>query len=744
MSELHHNYSTVDNTEKPNAPIKTLERTFSLTIFPNSYAKTKTYTQGGFEDLVLSLEAIPTVQRKEDCCYIKLAAFGDTKTNKKCLRHDANVVAVSGIEVDYDAGVMPPDAAAAIFEAANIEALIYTSASHTIEKPRWRGLFPLSKDITGSTEEMREERKQMVRRIDFLLGEVLAPESYVLSQSFYFGVVGSQEEAGLFDIIECKGRYIDLCDELPCGVNNAKAATGAATPQIANMLDKLSGAESVDSAYTEFDFDKVFDGFSKDTYHQGIVSLTSHYAGLKMPLSDIIANVEVSMQTHGVVGSSKYCERFEQIPDRAASAITKFSKSADVPTDVLGEIKPLDTKHLMANKPANPPELIPGVIPYSVFGLVGTGGVAKSTLALYVSLCLAAGREVMDCRQPPMGVLYLSGEDCEAQLFPRLYALIDALKLNEQEQADLSKNFHLKDLTGVLVRLVETDSSNNIVITAFTDDLITAYQPHDIKLVWVDPTGFFGAGERLVNDGEMALMQAGRRISNGLGEAAVGFIHHVSKEAARGKFTDQHAGRGGSAFADNSRAMLVMTQYTDKDAKGNTINGDKPPLSLIENDPNIVADMRLVQLNVAKYSYGPRNPLPYWFIRAEGRPFDISIISPPSGDEARKITAERIKADRVKRAEEDKSDIIAVLYIIFKRLAAGLPVTKAQLEKCDEVELDMSISRNRLRRAYDRAVSNGIIIKTGQGSATQITLHENWQSMAGVGNKPLPWEVKTV
>jgi RecA-family ATPase len=472
---------------------------------------------------------------------------------------------------------------------------------------------------------------------------------------------------------------------------------------------------------------------SADSYHGPLTSLAGYFIKSGATRGSAVLILQTLMESvKGETDGARWLERYNDI-ERTVDYCVK----ADKPADVLGEIKPLDTKRLMANKPDDPPELIQGVIPYSVFGLVGTGGVAKSTFALYVSICLASGREVLECRQPPIGVLYLSGEDEETQILPRLYALIDALDLNEEEQANLANHFHFKDLTGVMVRLVETDKNNNIVITAFTDQLIEAYQPHNIKLLWVDPTGFFGAGERLVNDGEMALMQAGRRISKGLGGAAVGFIHHVSKEAARNKFTDQHAGRGGSAFADNSRAMLVMNLYTGKDK-----DGDRPPVDLIENDPNIVEDLRLVQLNVAKYSYGIRNPRPYWITRSASNPFDLNIITPPSGTEARRIAAERRATDQAKKVEDKKLDLITVLLIIEKRQAEGLPVTKTQLEKCDEVEIHKRITRAKLRSAYERAESQGLIRKTGNGTRTQIILHENWRGIAGYGTEPLLREVE--
>ena len=141
-------------------------------------------------------------------------------------------------------------------------------------------------------------------------------------------------------------------------------------------------------------------------------------------------------------------------------------------------------------------------------------------------------------------------------------------------------------------------------------------------------------------------MQAGRRLSKGLGGAAVGFIHHVSKEAARNNFTDQHAGRGGSAFADNSRAMLVMNAYTEgKD-------GDKPPKGLLDEDPLVVEDSRLIQLNVAKYSYGPRNPRPYWIVRGASNAFDLTVHIPPTAQESKKEKAKAVQEKKHKQYEE--------------------------------------------------------------------------------------------
>jgi hypothetical protein len=42
----------------------------------------------------------------------------------------------------------------------------------------------------------------MVARVDTRLGNILAKESYTLSQSFYFRVVKEKKDADLFDLVE--------------------------------------------------------------------------------------------------------------------------------------------------------------------------------------------------------------------------------------------------------------------------------------------------------------------------------------------------------------------------------------------------------------------------------------------------------------------------------------------------------------------------------------------------------------
>jgi hypothetical protein len=124
-----------------------------------------------------------TARDKAALPLVKLATFGDARTDKGSLRHDANLLRVSGVEGDYDAGAVSPQDAAERLRQAGIAALIYTTPSHKAEAPRWRVLAPLAGDVAPT------EREALCARLNGALGGILATESFTPSQSYYFGAV---------------------------------------------------------------------------------------------------------------------------------------------------------------------------------------------------------------------------------------------------------------------------------------------------------------------------------------------------------------------------------------------------------------------------------------------------------------------------------------------------------------------------------------------------------------------------
>ena len=128
------------------------------------------------------------------------------------------MLSLSGCETDYDAGKVAFAAVCEIIRKANILAMLYTSPSHTEEKPRWRVLCPFSADLDPT------RRYQMVARLNGVLGGILAGESFTLSRSYYFGSINDRPPPQV-EIID--GDYLDLRPDLDAGATGKPAKVGA-------------------------------------------------------------------------------------------------------------------------------------------------------------------------------------------------------------------------------------------------------------------------------------------------------------------------------------------------------------------------------------------------------------------------------------------------------------------------------------------------------------------------------------
>lgn len=166
----------------------------AFSIIPDVSGKSIERQTMQWNELANMLANPPTYTDKFDCPLIKLATFGDIATEKGALRHDGNVLTVTGVEGDYDGEVVPMSWAAEKLRAAGIAAVFYTSAHHTPEKPRWRVVCPLSASF------MPTLREGFLASVDALLGNILASESYALSQTYFYGrVAGAPFESVVID-----------------------------------------------------------------------------------------------------------------------------------------------------------------------------------------------------------------------------------------------------------------------------------------------------------------------------------------------------------------------------------------------------------------------------------------------------------------------------------------------------------------------------------------------------------------
>jgi hypothetical protein len=161
----------------------------------------------------------PVKAEKTHLPWLVLGRFGDQRSDKGCLRHKGNLLAITGVESDYDGKV---DGGKTSFEevverlrGAGVEAVVYTSASHTTAAPRWRVLCPFAREYEPT------DRDRFLDRLNGVLGGVLEPESWTLSRAYYFGNVAGKTPVRVETI---RGTRLDLLDHLDSGAIGKRGA----------------------------------------------------------------------------------------------------------------------------------------------------------------------------------------------------------------------------------------------------------------------------------------------------------------------------------------------------------------------------------------------------------------------------------------------------------------------------------------------------------------------------------------
>jgi AAA domain/Primase C terminal 2 (PriCT-2) len=195
------------NAQLPSAPHRVIDRSITVTVFPDRYARSK-------REKVIRFRGIPnamgkrTAASKDKLPWLKLATFGNEASARGCYRTNANMIAIDGIEGDHDAGTMGVDKALELLRDAGLAGIVYTSASHTPAKPRLRVICPTSVSL------LPEQRKPLVARLNGALKGALAGESFNDSLSYYYGRIEGNPHYRV-EIID--GRGIDEATELDAG-----------------------------------------------------------------------------------------------------------------------------------------------------------------------------------------------------------------------------------------------------------------------------------------------------------------------------------------------------------------------------------------------------------------------------------------------------------------------------------------------------------------------------------------------
>ena len=154
------------------------------------------------------------------------------------LRHDANVLEITGVEGDYDGEEVSPVTAVALLEEHGVRAVVVTTWSHTPETPRWRVFAPLSEPASPS------EHSRFVAALNGVFGGILGPESFTLSQSYFVG----GRSGGVYRVLSTfgdpdAGKCIDQLDLDEIAAHPVRSRAGGGAGRARSVQGEISSGE---------------------------------------------------------------------------------------------------------------------------------------------------------------------------------------------------------------------------------------------------------------------------------------------------------------------------------------------------------------------------------------------------------------------------------------------------------------------------------------------------------------------
>jgi hypothetical protein len=183
-----------------------LDQNIVVTLFEDVHATSKQslfITLRQFSDLLLNTRAPTKFDLPLFCC----SSFDNKRSAKKALRRDDNVRETFCLVGDHDDGTVSLADAADAVQQAGIAALLVTTPSYTNAKPRWRIIAPLSDPLhhartNGAGLGLADYPMLISRLAGIFPTDTLAPESWVLSQSWFMGSIAGALDHGVLLIEE--------------------------------------------------------------------------------------------------------------------------------------------------------------------------------------------------------------------------------------------------------------------------------------------------------------------------------------------------------------------------------------------------------------------------------------------------------------------------------------------------------------------------------------------------------------
>lgn len=507
--------------------------------------------------------------------------------------------------------------------AESIEALkalgartaIYSTASHTAQKPRLRAVIFLAEDVS------RDDYPHLIERLAARLPPgAVSSESLKPTQIMYLPQRCSDGEEVF---LELPGEPLDVAPLL--AEPRVSAPVDDRAREVTPAWDK-PGIVGVVARRYEGDLDTAIEelGIENVPYEQASAGPTcaigemrytrvgasgadgaiwypedghlfSHHgksdpgAGDQQTIFDIVRLTRFKDLDEGLPAATP----IHQLPSHKAAAawfIERFPEMAEsIPEDEFGDldkteplavdssakVKDAVTQELKGRKPLQFETLPDDVLtrqfperkyvlyPYipdlTVSGLSSIGGFGKTHLMLLLAVCKALGLPYFCDREcEPGRVVVFSAEDDLLEMYRRTQRILQYVQgLGATiDMALLRSNLQFIDMTGAGVSNLLTRVQRMGVVPT---DLVThiANQVGKAALIVFDTQSRFSGGPENDNAAAAVFISACETIAT-MTKAAVLVLSHTGKAVAREGIVDQYVGRGASAFSDNARSVMVL------------------------------------------------------------------------------------------------------------------------------------------------------------------------------------------
>ena len=561
-----------------------------LTFFRDGAAREKFETNESLDQLrdrILNKSAA----KKSDLPWVKLALFGDKPSDKGCLRHDDNVIAVCGVELDFDGGTHSFEWAVGKAEAAKLNCVICTTPSHTPSKPRWRVYAPTSQPLAPV------ERKRLAARANAVFDNVCAPESYKLSQAFYYGHINDDPHYATV----VPGDFIDDRPDLDAAPPPEQPA-----PQVESSEAQIT-QEQLAALYSDPAFTAARHIPSGDAFRGWICAVsdvTAHAQWAVKLTADWMAR-----DTKWPNGSEDTYDWWSRLKDQRPGGITGgtfFKIVADaglldlVKSNTRTPTVPIDfTIAHDAIKPT-PWAVQNYAVREAVTVNVSIGGVGKTQWSIQSAVAWALGETFMGFKpMRPLRITFVCGEETVEEMQRRLAAVVLHMVNGDTNEfarimAVLQGKFFIFGVKDVaIVRKVIEGGKESIERTQFFTELAMHAKQSTTDLLIADPASRLHDG-LIENSHEMQHLHNALDAIAMHANCAVVMVHHANK-ASQGTVDNQQASRGHSSVTDAARIVVVMAPMSVKEAE-----------ALLSDDER-ANYLSYVKIGNPKQNYGPND-----------------------------------------------------------------------------------------------------------------------------------------